>query len=264
MKKILLASTLISMCVSNLLAQESNLTSDTKIEAQKEDNHKPATEKLDKTGFFIGGGIGLGGSDNGKIRITSIGKEAGEEGTFDSGTYVNNTFFTTDINITGGYQKYFGEAQKQGVRGVFQAGFSIKTNVSTGGAQYTTLSGFNIAISADYLYDFWASGKQTLGVSAGLGYKYNAGFLGSLDDKKTGILIIKTILGSRIDYHSITERIGIHYYYGRHQIECLLSLEPVIGGRDSFDYTVPDYPPTRVRYTNSFYYNFNLNYTYRF
>ena len=263
-KKTLLAAAFTSIYASNLLAQESNLASVLVSEAQKEDNHKPATEKLDKTGFFIGGGIGLGGSDKNKIKLSSIGREAGEGWALANGTYVNNTFFTTDINIIGGYQKYFGEAQKQGVRGVFQIGFSTKINVSTGGAQYTTLSGFNIAISADYLYDFWESGKQTLGVSAGLGYKYNAGFVSSLDDKKTDNAIIKTILGSRIDYHSITERIGIHYYYGRHQIECLLSLEPVIGGRDSFDYTGPDYPPTRVRYTNSFYYNFNLNYTYRF
>ena len=135
MKKILLASALISMCASNLLAQESNLAPNTKTEAQKEDNHKPATEKLDKTGFFIGGGIGLGGSDKNKLKFSNIGREAGEEGTVDNGTYVNNTFFTTDINIIGGYQKYFGEAKKQGVRGVFQIGFSTKSNVSTGGAE---------------------------------------------------------------------------------------------------------------------------------
>ena len=277
-KKTLLAAAFTSIYASNLLAQESNLAPDTKIEAQKEDNHKPATEKLDKTGFFIGGGIGLGGSDNGKIRLTS--KETySQDSFFEDNTYYRNTFFTTDINIIGGYQKYFGEAQKQGVRGVLQIGFSTKITAAAGYNEDKlydpneklkhSFNGFNIALSTDYLYDFWESGKQILGVSAGLGYKYNGGFVGSFSvgSNNTGYRNwdIKDFLAKYIDYHSIIERIGIHYYYGRHQIELLVSLEPVIAkSKDSLYLDEKDLGTDRLFYTNSFYYNFNLNYTYRF
>lgn len=269
-KKALLVTVFTSIYASNLLAQDVETQDNQPID-------QIVVEKLNKTGFFIGGGIGLGGSDNGKIRLSD--KTYGQDGFIEDNSYYRNTFFTTDINITGGYQKYFGEAQKQGIRGVLQIGFSTKINAAAGYNEdklYNpnekikhSFNGFNIALSTDYLYDFWESGKQTLGVSAGLGYKYNAGFVGSLSvgNNSTGYRNgdIKNFLAKYIDYHSIIERIGIHYYYGRHQIELLASLEPVIAkSKDSLYYYEKDLGTTKLFYTNSFYYNFNLNYTYRF
>ena len=270
-KKTLLAAAFTSIYASNLLAQDVETQDNQPID-------QIVVEKLNKTGFFIGGGISLGGSDNGKIRLTSN-KTYLEDGFVEDNTYYRNTFFTTDINIIGGYQKYFGEAQKQGVRGVFQIGFSTKINAASGYNEDKlydpneklkhSFNGFNIALSADYLYDFWESGKQILGVSAGLGYKYNGGFVGSFSvgNNSTGYRNedIKKFLAKYIDYHSIIERIGIHYYYGRHQIELLASLEPVIAkSKDSLYYYEKDLATGKFFYTNSFYYNFNLNYTYRF
>lgn len=69
---------------------------------------------------------------------------------------------------------------------MLQIGLSTKGNVSkegrvtynTSSSLFSTFSNldvgfnlvFNLAVSADYLYDFWEKGDQTLGISAGLGY----------------------------------------------------------------------------------------------
>lgn len=57
MKKILWTTALISLCASNLLAQDTPNQQDT----NKEERKPVEIKKLSKTGYFLGGGIGVGG-----------------------------------------------------------------------------------------------------------------------------------------------------------------------------------------------------------
>ncbi len=262
---------LISMVASAYLS--------TTLLAQDEDNHPVINEVIthqSKSGFFIGGGIGLGGSNKGKSNLMPISPDSIPN--LDAlGTHYKATFFTLDLNLLGGYQYYFDKNQKHAIRTNLVFGFSSKNDIANGSLDnfvhktdtiYTNFLGFNFSINADYLYDFWEKGEQTIGASLGLGYKYNAGFISSLTspDKEFNEDIIsfsKAAKGGRITYHSITPRIGVHYYLGRHQFEFLTSLEPVLYSKDTYQAT-GTMGTGYLLYQHKFFYNFNLNYSYRF
>ena len=274
MKKITVASIFLAMSTF-LVADENTEKKTNKEELQKTTTPPPSRINSEKSGFFLGGGIGLGGSEMGRIAIEESGSSI-DIGVLPNQFY-NAGYFTFDLNAIGGYQWYFDSKQKQGLRGIVQLGFSSRTGLgkdglvggkSIGRTQNTDFLGLNIAISADYIYDFLEMNNgQTLGASVGLGYKYNAGFLSDLHlstaTKQETETLFNQLKGNRIAYHSITPRIGIHYYMGKHQFEFLTSIEPVIGGKNNFKVSDNGASPYMV-YQNKIFYNFNLNYTYRF
>ncbi|PAF52576.1 outer membrane beta-barrel protein [Helicobacter sp. 13S00477-4] len=181
-----------------------------------------------KNGFFLGVEGDLGGSDMtvlGKAQLIRSDKATPE---YDHATlYQKSTTF--DAGLVGGYQHYFGESQRHGIKvsAHIYSGFGNSWVVNKNKSAFNTLSYVPIKAGLDikYLWDFLQKGKHTLGLNVGFGYQFNAYVDGK--DVWKSYPGEKTTLESEPDKHNnIYENefypvIGLHYYYGHHQFELM-------------------------------------------
>ncbi len=149
---------------------------------------KPSEIQSSKSGAFIGLGMGLGGSSEGKIKWQVIPVATSGTASAQVTTPWRNQWFSFDFNILGGYQYYLNETH--GIRGALSLGTGIRNNLNTDafcinnpasatgascgyfGEKLTT---FNLGLTADYLFDFYNHGDTSIGASLGLGYGFNGG-----------------------------------------------------------------------------------------
>ncbi|PAF52941.1 hypothetical protein BKH42_08595 [Helicobacter sp. 13S00482-2] len=113
------------------------------------------------------------------------------------------------FGLMGGYQHYFGDSQKHGIK----ASVHGHTNLDS--------ITYDFSIDVKYLWDFFETGKHTLGLNVGLGFSYFY-----YTDKYSET--IETASGLKYISHSEKTSgllgnavIGLHYYYGHHQFELL-------------------------------------------
>lgn len=193
-----------------------------------------------------------------------------------------NLFFSSDstifdLGLIGGYQHYFGESQKHGIKASahLYSGFGNSwewkqksdipgdTTIKTHNFSYIPIKfGFDVK----YLWDFLERGKHTLGLNAGAGWQFHWHVKGSIATTRTGSSgkykeEIPTIFS-----HGVYPVIGLHYYYIHHQFEALYRFGGILGemGENSkVLYDNKDGKNVLRTYLLSQSY-FTLNYAYRF
>ena len=244
------------------------------------------TEKKTKTGILVGVELGLGGgSGKEQHRIDQV---IPQEGVIPSDVYNSIIPFDFNAKIFGGYQKYFGENETFGfnVKGSLGTGFlnyNLKNlySVDANGERYEADSSFNadfnyiplsVGIEANFLYDFFQKAEHTVGLNVGLGYSFVYGVNASMkisddstaDDNSDFLMSF----GDRNIYYSlISPKIGIHYYYGRHQVEFNFSFDKAFGETKNvnslYDGSFGEEIVT-IKTRPDYFYTFNLSYAYRF
>ncbi|MCE3039375.1 outer membrane beta-barrel protein [Helicobacter anatolicus] len=186
----------------------------------------------DKNGFFLGVEVVLGSS------YTRYMTEA----LYNSAFNYSNRSTTFDGGLLLGYQWYFGETQKHGLKlsshlySGFGRGYnkSNKTHVSirdSGGYHLYadinhTLIPIKVGFDIKYLWDFLEKKNHILGLNVGLGYEFSYYFSNfnakrSLFHKETPTLSrdIWEPTPSNLINQEIYPTIGLHYNYKHHQME---------------------------------------------
>ena len=217
------------------------------------------TEKKTKTGILVGVELGFGGgSGKGEIKESQV---IPEEGVIHGTGYYDISPFNFNAKIFGGYQKYFGENETFGfnVKGSLGFGFlhydfaNYKViyddgSIESGSGKTSFISNYiplSVGVEANFLYDFFQKAEHTIGLNVGVGYSfvYN------------------------ICYSLVSPKIGIHYYYGRHQVEFNFSFDKAFGEiKSANSFYNSDFIEQifTIKTKPDYFYTFNLSYAYRF
>ncbi|WP_104697998.1 MULTISPECIES: hypothetical protein [unclassified Helicobacter] len=252
-------------------------------EMDMEKSHKyEMKDKKTKTGILAGIELGLGGGNgNGKVRQENI------PFLTPGYTHYDITPFIFNTKVFGGYQKYFGKDEKLGfnVKGSLGVGYlhhkfdNTKTIVDDGKVEgknpsydfATSYMPLSFGVEANFLYDFWERNEHTLGLNVGLGYSFVYGIntnITPLPDIGLSSSVLNGITDKNIYYSLISPKVGIHYYYGRHQLEFNFSFDTAFGETKNVNVydLMPSVKGVKLFFiTNpNYFYTFNLSYAYRF
>lgn len=206
-----------------------------------------------KSGFFIGleGVIG-----SRRYLIYTIDPEVINGG----GNFRDDTTSATfDGGLLLGWQKYFGQTQRHGIKLSVHlySGFGYSYTIGTNSNTHVLIP---IKVGADlkYLWDFWDNKKHILGFNAGAGYEFDY-YLGKISSRDARL---STGFGSE---YSITSggfypTIGLHYVYNRHhQFELNYrfgGIFAMLGAKNIFN---------DISRVNLYHFSYlTLNYAYRF
>ncbi|PAF49106.1 hypothetical protein BKH41_03185 [Helicobacter sp. 12S02232-10] len=141
----------------------------------------------------------------------------------------SDTSTSFDLGLMMGYQHYFGQSQRHGIKvsGHIYSGFGnswVKSGSSSAGSQdqVAKVSYIPIKIGLDvkYLWDFLERGKHTLGLNVGVGYQEDMYVSGKLEDQSPNSNTQDLKLNS-IFSGNVYPVIGLHYYYSHHQFELM-------------------------------------------
>ncbi|PAF43539.1 hypothetical protein [Helicobacter sp. 11S02596-1] len=184
----------------------------------KQKTKTKAKSKDSKNGFFVG----VEGNVSGE-KMTMFVYENKDFTNVTAGE-ATSTFF--EGGLVGGYQHYFGQAQRHGIKvsaHLYSGYDSWKFNMfdSTNTISYIPIK---LGLDVKYLWDFWQIDvKQTLGLNVGLGYQfdYYAGGKGKGNGWTQNYDGIFTS-----DFYPV---VGLHYYLSRHQFELLYRFGGIFG-----------------------------------
>lgn len=232
---------------NQIISKGDNSTSDYKTTKREKSNSK--------NGGFIGVEGVLGGGDitlqigDTKPKIFFLSKS-------------NTTF---DLGLVGGYQHYFGDSQRHGIKisAHLYSGFGNSWELSsinpmnrektTGTISYIPIKfGFDVK----YLYDFLQRGQHTLGLNVGLGYEFDSYINGKSDSNGFHQDLDNIFLNG---FYPV---VGLHYYYGNHQFELMYRFGGILNEQTTkvvFDDI--DLTQTITLNTKSY---LTINYAYRF
>lgn len=219
MKKLWLGS----LVLGSLLAQEQMDIP----EAKMLDN------KLDKNGVLVGVDLGFGFGGGGRSSaVADLNNNLVRVVNFDTSI---KSFNAGKLFV--GYQKY-----SEDVR---QIGLNVKAALGVGGYELrhamvsdrtnwgenptdgqTIVENFvplSVGIEANFLYDFYEEGKSVVGLNLGLGYEFVHTFnTGVKFDSRLNEPFLSMYGGlfdkREMNYFLLTPKVGLHYYYDRHQI----------------------------------------------
>ncbi len=206
-----------------------------------------------KNGFFIGleGVIG-----DFSYQLYTFDQEI--RGAYGSTFIVNDEKTTFDGGLLFGWQKYFGQTQRHGIKLSVHlySGFGYTPQFHKSHYKFFFIP---IKVGADlkYLWDFWDNKKHILGFNVGAGYEFDYYFL------KTEIMDVKD---NAKEYNFINggfyPTIGLHYVYNRHhQFELNYRFGGILAAiTDRPSPSVDAYFGSRTLFSSLL----TLNYAYRF
>lgn len=194
--------------------------------------------------------------------------------------------FAFDGGIKAGYQHYF-DKEALGVNqafGIEASGYFGVGNPLNDTITYDYLRGastdyevsflpIKLGFDVNFLWDFWQSGEHTLGMLAGIGYRFT--YYMSLKNSNNASNHWNGVYSQSFSGLMLNEfypQIGLHYYYGSHQFSFVYRLGGLINAvsqveKNYFD-TVWGNPALgenvyfETRIARSDY--FSLGYSYRF
>lgn len=204
---------------------------------------------------------------------------------------LTNPVGTYSGGLVGGYQHYFGESKRNGIKvsAHLYAGYSSfgtadlsSTAKSTGGSSTSSDIGDSyylpISFGADvkYIFDILQMGKHTLGVSAGVGYEMSMYLHMNTSSPAIASSVTKgstTTTSSSYDNSGRVSDadfstqgfypvIGIHYYYGHNQFEILYRFGGALAQTGSKELKILGATAAELHMNSNDY--LALNYTYRF
>ena len=178
----------------------------------------------DKDGFFLGVEAVLGSSDY--TRQATIKSPVG------SSISYSDSSATFDGGLLLGYQWYFGESQRHGLKLSAHlysgGGYSNSNKVYISTSDYSvaadishTLIPIKVGIDVKYLWDFLERGDHILGLNVGLGYEFDY-YFGSIKTPNDKI-------ASNFFNQGVYPTIGLHYNYKHHQFELNYRFGGILG-----------------------------------
>lgn len=193
-----------------------------------QDKAKPSVGKMSKSGFFLGIEGNFGESTL-KVKHTFSSGAGFEDGN------TLSSHFAFDGGLKLGYQHYFGEKQSLGIRfsAYGGAGVPLKTKTTINGngngekrffeSSYLPIKA---GVDLDFLWDFFEKEEHTLGLTLGVGYRFN--YYLSLEKTQNVFVTngtlhenpnLQNINFQNTYLHDFYPQIGLHYYLGHHQFE---------------------------------------------
>lgn len=238
------------------------------LESNKENPRSKANFKKPKNGIFLGieGELGTNLLD---IYVD------GQNYDIPSYSYFWSVRSTTfDLGLMGGYQHYFGESQRHGIKASahIYSGFGNNWEFELENDRHDKIQTYNISyipikigFDVKYLWDFLERGKHTLGLNAGLGWQFNWHVNGSITATSSNSSEKYNEKLKDIFSHGFYPVIGLHYYYGHHQFEALYRFGGILSEMGKSSKVQRDDEGKNVlrTYLLSQSY-FTLNYAYRF
>ena len=167
---------------------------------------------------------------------------------------------TFDGGLLFGWQKYFGQTQRHGIKlsAHLYSGFGYSYTLRKQGKESThTLIPIKVGADLKYLWDFWDNKKHILGFNVGGGYEFDY-YLGKFSPGRGD----EARFGSQNSIASggFYPTIGLHYIYNRHhQFELNYrfgGIFAMLGAKNIFN---------DIRRVNLYHFSYlTLNYAYRF
>ena len=200
-----------------------------------------------KDGLIVGVDWSLGqgvGSAEGMSALTENGKP--DAGT-DARGFFNNKTLTNSAKLVLGFQRY--SAQNPAL------GFNIKAKLGAGLAMMDSAMTYfrssvgdmpipqdiekatslqiplTLGVEGNFLYDFFKRGAHTLGLNVGLGVEvaYSKAVQANIrSDFGLTPFLKEAFERNGMSYALLSPKVGLHYYYGRHQFGLDMSFDKVL------------------------------------
>lgn len=234
---------------NQIISKGDNSTSDHKITKREKSNSK--------NGGFIGVEGVLGSGD-----LTILGD------TKPNILFLSKSNTTFDLGLVGGYQHYFGDSQRHGIKlsahlysgfgNSWEFFFDDKTSSGATITKSGTMSYIPIKFGFDvkYLWDFLQRGQHTLGLNVGLGYEFDSYINGKSESNGFHQDLDNIFLNG---FYPV---VGLHYYYGHHQFELMYRFGGILNEQTT-KVIVDDIDLTQTITLNTKSY-LTINYAYRF
>lgn len=241
-----------------------------------------------KDGLIVGVDWSLGqgvGSAEAKFKLEMANKPIGNGD--DTGLFKNSTL-TNSLKLFLGFQRY--SAQNPAL------GFNIKAKLGAGLAMMDSVmkswesSGVSVlppqgtekatslqipltlGVETNFLYDFFKRGAHTLGLNVGLGVEvaYSKAAQANIrsDFGLASFLLKEAFERNGMSYALLSPKVGLHYYYGRHQFGMDMSFDKVLN-KSFFSVQVESPDPDLILDESlstklNYFFTLGFNYAYRF
>lgn len=167
----------------------------------------------------------------------------------------NTSVFSLMGGFYGGYQHYFDDHFGIKVLLSVHDGTPIMAEFQVQNVIMQTFAlPFWIGTELSMLWDFWQEGEHAIGLNAGLGYNFELYHTREVKIGSNTHFLPKTY------QHNLYPILGIHYYYGHHQMGLNYRFIGSFGSKAS-THDVAGFP-LKLQYVFEDYFNFS--YTYRF
>ncbi|MFC3848098.1 hypothetical protein ACFOPX_06125 [Helicobacter baculiformis] len=204
-------------------------------ERQKLRALEQARAMLIKSGWFLGTEMAISGADFRQ----DFSREDGQTDTLVSyqGRVKGANF---NMGVVGGYQHYFGNTQKHGVKvstHLYGGTPSVVRTSIRDISLATTYTPLSFGLDVKYIFDFFThmgKHRHTLGLSAGLGWRMYE-YFASIATLRTRISTFQLTEPKNIFNQGFYPTIGLHYYLNHHQFSLDYRFGGVIGYVSSMD-----------------------------
>ena len=239
-----------------------------------------------KDGLIVGVDWSLGqgvGSAEAKFKLEIANKPIGNGD--DTGLFDNSTL-TNSLKLVLGFQRYSAQNPALGfnIKAKLGAGLAMMDSAMThfvssglsmpipqGTEGATSLQiPLTLGVEGNFLYDFLQRGEHTFGLNVGLGVEvaYSKAVQANIKSSTQAVDFFKEVLERNgMSYALLSPKVGLHYYYGRHQFGMDMSFDKVLNKsffsvqlEPDSDLILDESLNTKLNY----FFTLGFNYAYRF
>ena len=199
----------------------------------------------------------------------------------------DNSTLTNSLKFVLGFQRYSAKNPALGfnIKAKLGAGLammdSVMMSLVNSGSSLPILQGtegvtslqipLTLGVEGNFLYDFLQRGAHTLGLSLGLGVEvaYSKAVQANIKGSYSSLFFTKVFERNGMSYALLSPKVGLHYYYGRHQFGMDMSFDKVLN--KSFFSVQTELPNNQgVIFDESlntklnYFFTLGFNYAYRF
>ena len=239
-----------------------------------------------KDGLIVGVDWSLGqgvGSAEGKIRLEMANKPIGNGD--DTGLFKNSTL-TNSLKLVLGFQRYSVQNPALGfnIKAKLGAGLAMMDSAmkwwessagsflppqGTEGATSLQIP-LTLGVEGNFLSDFLERGAHTLGLNVGLGVEvaYSKAVQANVKGSYSSLFLKEAFERNGMSYALLSPKVGLHYYYGRHQFGMDMSFDKVLN-KSFFSVRVESPDPDLILNESlntklNYFFTLGFNYAYRF
>ena len=239
-----------------------------------------------KDGLIVGVDWSLGqgvGSAEAKFKLEMANKPIGNGD--DTGLFKNSTL-TNSLKLFLGFQRYSAQNPALGfnIKAKLGAGLAMMDSVmkswessagsflppqGTEGATSLQIP-LTLGVEGNFLYDFFKRGAHTLGLNVGLGVEvaYSKAVQANVKGSYSSFFFKEAFERNGMSYALLSPKVGLHYYYGRHQFGLDMSFDKVLN-KSFFSVQVESPDPDLILDESlntklNYFFTLGFNYAYRF
>ena len=198
----------------------------------------------------------------------------------------DNSTLTNSLKLFLGFQRYSAQNPALGfnIKAKLGAGLAMMDSAMThfvssglsmpipqGTEGVTTLQiPLTLGVEGNFLYDFLERGAHTLGLSLGLGVEvaYSKAVQANIKGSYSSLFLKEAFERNGMSYALLSPKVGLHYYYGRHQFGLDMSFDKVLN-KSFFSVQVESPDPDLILDESlntklNYFFTLGFNYAYRF